>query len=93
MVWAVDVNRVLWMMARNAQAHGFGRARAHTDGQRWSPSVESDTRFDVIWSNSPVRIGKEAMHEMPGRLGRLAPAASPFGRPAQPGRGSPSSRG
>ena len=38
-------------------------------------SVESDTRFDVIWSNPPVRIGKEAMHQMlVSWLGRLAPS-------------------
>ena len=47
-------------------------------GCGWGPiatvmSRESDTRFDVIWSNPPVRIGKEAMHEMlTAWLGRLA---------------------
>ena len=37
-------------------------------------SIESHTRFDVMWSNPPVRIGKDAMHEMLlAWLGRLAP--------------------
>ena len=25
---------------------------------------ESDTRLDLIWSNPPVRVGKEALHQL-----------------------------
>ena len=75
-VWAVDVNsRALDLTARNAQAHGASGVRVLTADEALATSVESDTRFDVIWSNPPVRIGKEAMHEMLASwLGRLAPS-------------------
>ena len=75
-VWAVDVNsRALDLTARNAQAHGAQGVRVLTADEALTASVESDTRFDVIWSNPPVRIGKEAMHEMLASwLGRLAPS-------------------
>ena len=75
-VWAVDVNsRALDLTARNAQAHGASGVRVLTADEALAASVESDTRFDVIWSNPPVRIGKEAMHEMLASwLGRLAPS-------------------
>ena len=75
-VWAVDVNsRALDLTARNAQAHDASGVRVLTADEALAASVESDTRFDVIWSNPPVRIGKEAMHEMLASwLGRLAPS-------------------
>jgi len=74
-VWAVDVNsRALDLPARNAQAHGASGVRVLKADEALATSVESDTRFDVIWSNPPVRIGKEAMHEMLASwLGRLTP--------------------
>jgi hypothetical protein len=75
-VWAVDVNsRALDLTARNAQAHGASGVRVLKADEALAASVESGTRFDVIWSNPPVRIGKEAMHEMLASwLGRLAPS-------------------
>ena len=75
-VWAVDVNsRALDLTARNAQAYGASGVRVLKADEALATSVESDTRFDVIWSNPPVRIGKEAMHEMLASwLGRLAPS-------------------
>ena len=75
-VWAVDVNsRALDLTARNAAANGAAGVRTLKAEEALAASVESDTRFDVIWSNPPVRIGKEAMHEMLlAWLDRLAPA-------------------
>ena len=75
-VWAVDVNsRALDLTARNAQAHGVSGVRVLKADEALATSVESGTRFDVIWSNPPVRIGKEAMHDMLASwLGRLAPS-------------------
>ena len=36
--------------------------------------LPDDVRFDAIWSNPPIRIGKPALHELlRGWLGRLAP--------------------
>ena len=74
-VWAVDVNsRALDLTQRNAAANGARGVRTLKADEALAASIESDTRFDVIWSNPPVRIGKEAMHEMLAAwLGRLAP--------------------
>lgn len=75
-VWAVDVNsRAVDLTQRNAQANGASAVRALKAEEALAVSQESDTRFDVIWSNPPVRIGKEAMHEMLlAWLDRLAPS-------------------
>ncbi len=83
-VWAVDVNeRAVALSAENAAANGAdnvhvalvdenGEAVAPDDG---APSTELDNvRFDGIWSNPPIRIGKPALHAMLTRwLDRLTP--------------------
>ncbi|SKB05361.1 class I SAM-dependent methyltransferase [Aeromicrobium choanae] len=56
-VWAVDVNeRALELTAQNAR--GLDVHTALPD------DVPADLRFDAIWSNPPIRIGKEALHEL-----------------------------
>lgn len=72
-VWAVDVNeRAVELCAENAQAAGVGdRVRACTPD-----AVPDDVRFDAIRSNPPVRVGKEAQHEM---LRRWVPRLRPPG--------------
>ena len=60
-VWGVDVNeRALLLADENARALGVeARFTAATpDG------VPPDVTFDEIWSNPPIRIGKEALHEL-----------------------------
>jgi 16S rRNA (guanine1207-N2)-methyltransferase len=58
-VWAVDVNeRARALGAANAAANGVAVAVAAPD------EVPPDVRFDVIWSNPPIRIGKDALHEL-----------------------------
>jgi len=56
-VWAVDVNeRALELTAQNA---------ADLDVHPALPDeVPPDLRFDAIWSNPPIRIGKDALHEL-----------------------------
>ncbi|CAA9367840.1 MAG: hypothetical protein AVDCRST_MAG21-358 [uncultured Nocardioidaceae bacterium] len=71
-VWAVDVNdRALRLVAHNAASLGLGgRIRPVTPDE-----VPPDVRFDEIWSNPPVRIGKPALHALLLQwLPRLAPA-------------------
>lgn len=59
-VWAVDVNeRALALTERNATANGYGNVRVSLPDD-----VPEDLRFDTIWSNPPIRIGKEALHDM-----------------------------
>jgi 16S rRNA (guanine1207-N2)-methyltransferase len=69
-VWAVDVNRrALGLCARNAEANGVAdqvRVAEPAD-------VPTDVRFDQIWSNPPIRVGKAMLHQLLSDwLGRLA---------------------
>lgn len=70
-VWAVDVSRrARELCARNAALLGLDNVRVAAPEE-----VPSELRFDVIWSNPPIRIGKEALHALLQQwLGRLAPA-------------------
>lgn len=68
---AVDVNeRALALTAANAARHGVA--------DRVRPSlpdaVDPGLRYDEIWSNPPIRIGKDALHDLLITwLARLAP--------------------
>lgn len=73
-VWGVDVNeRAVRLANENAAALGVAdRFTAVTpDG------VPGDLSFDEIWSNPPIRIGKQALHEL---LRRWLPRLAPGGR-------------
>jgi 16S rRNA (guanine1207-N2)-methyltransferase len=71
-VWAVDVNeRARALCAANAAAAGLDNVRVAAPDE-----VPDDVRFDGVWSNPPIRIGKPALHALlAGWLGRLAPDA------------------
>lgn len=74
-VWAVDVNaRARDLTAGNAAALGL------TGIQVAAPEdVPADVRFDVIWSNPPIRVGKGVLHQMLHTwLPRLAPGGSAY---------------
>ena len=60
-VTALDVNqRALDLVRRNAVRLGVeGQVNAVTAGD-----IAADARFDAIWSNPPIRIGKQALHEL-----------------------------
>lgn len=70
-VWAVDVNqRALDLCRTNAAANDAGNVRVASPDE-----VPSEIRFDCIWSNPPIRIGKPALHELLSTwLRRLTPA-------------------
>jgi 16S rRNA (guanine1207-N2)-methyltransferase len=72
-VWAVDVNeRALGLCARNAASAGLPNVRCVTPGDPALPAT-----FAGIWSNPPIRIGKQALHDLLGEwLPRLAPGAT-----------------
>ena len=72
-VWAVDVNRrTLDLVARNAARAGAAGVRAAEPDE-----VPDDVRFAAIWSNPPIRVGKDALHALLLRwLPRLAPGGS-----------------
>jgi len=59
-VWAVDVNeRARELTAANAEAAGLANVRVVAP-----EDVPEDVRFAAIWSNPPIRIGKQALHEL-----------------------------
>lgn len=59
-VWAVDVNdRALDLTRRNAEAAGLDNVRACRPEE-----VPDDVRFAGMWSNPPIRAGKEALHDL-----------------------------
>jgi 16S rRNA G1207 methylase RsmC len=59
-VWAVDTNeRARQLTSTNSERLGLGNVEVlgPTD-------VPDEIRFDVIWSNPPIKVGKKALHEM-----------------------------
>jgi 16S rRNA G1207 methylase RsmC len=60
-VTAVDVNeRALLLANENAEALGVAdRFRAVLPDD-----VDPDERYDALWSNPPIRVGKEALHDL-----------------------------
>ena len=74
-VIAVDVNlRALDLTRRNAETAGALNVTAVEPAQ-----VDPAQRFDAIYSNPPVRIGKTALHELLlAWLPRLQPAGTAY---------------
>jgi 16S rRNA (guanine1207-N2)-methyltransferase len=68
-VWAVDVNqRAVELTKLNAAAAAVANVTACTPDE-----VPDTVRFEAIYSNPPVRVGKAALHELLVRwLNRLA---------------------
>ncbi|MCS0499325.1 class I SAM-dependent methyltransferase [Protaetiibacter mangrovi] len=59
-VWAVDVNeRALDLARRNAQALGLDNVNVCRP-----EDVPDDVVFRTIWSNPPIRVGKNELHAM-----------------------------
>src|SRR5699024_651199 len=69
-VWALDVNsRSLETTAANARRLGLEMVRTVT-----AEDIPAEVQFAAIRSNPPIRIGKEALHELlETRLPRLVP--------------------
>lgn len=69
---ALDVNeRALALCRDNATALGVGD-RVHISSPE---DMDPDVRYDEIWSNPPIRIGKEALHALlESWLRRLQPS-------------------
>lgn len=70
LITAVDVNeRSIALTTDNARALGLDNIFACTP-----EDVDSRTRFNTIWSNPPIRVGKEELHSLLLRwLPRLTP--------------------
>jgi 16S rRNA G1207 methylase RsmC len=74
-VWAVDVNeRALDLTRRNAARLELGHVTAVRP-----EDVPDDVRFAAIWSNPPIRVGKETLHAMLRQwLHRLVPGGEAY---------------
>lgn len=72
-VWALDVNRrALRLTELNAADAGAPNVRAVA-----ADAVPGDVRFATIWSNPPVRIGKQPLQALLGGwLERLVPGGA-----------------
>lgn len=72
-VWAVDINALaLELTSDNAARAGVSTIRTVRPDE-----VPDDLRFAAIWSNPPIRIGKEQLH---GLLLRWLPRLVPGGQ-------------
>ena len=74
-IWAVDVNqRALDLCAGNAASAGLVNVCCLPADDPGLPAS-----YELIWSNPPIRIGKQALHAMlTAWLGRLAPGAAAY---------------
>lgn len=74
-VWAVDVNeRALDLVRRNAARLGLTNVVAARP-----EDVPGDVRFAALWSNPPIRVGKDVLHDMLRTwLGRLTDEAHAY---------------
>jgi 16S rRNA (guanine1207-N2)-methyltransferase len=74
-VWAVDVNtRALELCTGNAARAGLGNVRCVPPDDPTLPAG-----FAGIWSNPPIRIGKDALHALlAGWLSRLDPGGRAY---------------
>lgn len=74
-VTAVEVNdRAAQLCRDNAAALGLENVTVYRPEQ-----VPADRTFDLIWSNPPIRVGKEALHSLLLQwLRRLAPGGRAF---------------
>ena len=69
-VWAVDVNERARQLTRdNASALSLTNVTVASPDE-----VPDDVVFDVIWSNPPIKVGKQELHDLLNRwLARLSP--------------------
>lgn len=59
-IWAIDVNqRALELTAANASDLGLGNVRTASP-----EDVPPEVMFRGVWSNPPIRVGKDALHQM-----------------------------
>ena len=74
-VYGIDVNsRSLSLTEQNARALGLHNISVSTPEK-----VDPELRFDTIWSNPPIRVGKETLHDiLLTWIPRLAPGGEAY---------------
>ena len=57
-ILAIDINeRAQQLTASNAQRNGFSNVTTCAPHE-----IDEHVRFDVLWSNPPIRVGKDVLH-------------------------------
>lgn len=71
-IWALDVNeRALDLVRRNAADLGLDSIRTVT-----AEEIPAEQTFSAIWSNPPIRVGKDVLHGLLSTwIPRLAPGS------------------
>lgn len=60
-IWALDINeRALELTKANAEKLGLGK-RIHAVK---AADIPENLTFDLIWSNPPIRVGKDELHNL-----------------------------
>ena len=60
MVYAIDINeRAQQLTATNAERNNISNVIACSPDE-----IDENIRFDVLWSNPPIRIGKQDLHNL-----------------------------
>jgi 16S rRNA G1207 methylase RsmC len=79
-VWAVDANRrAIALCERNAGSSGLANVQCVAVTGVGPDDDRLPGRYDLIWSNPPIRIGKPALHALlAGWLAQLAPGAPAY---------------
>jgi 16S rRNA (guanine1207-N2)-methyltransferase len=79
-VWAVDANRrAVALCQRNADHAGLANVHCLAVSEVDPDDARLPGRYDLIWSNPPIRIGKPALHALlAGWLALLAPGAAAY---------------
>jgi len=79
-VWAIDVNqRAIDLCAGNAAAMRLPNVRCVPATSAGPGGSGLPASYQLIWSNPPIRIGKQALHSLlTGWLSRLAPGAAAY---------------
>lgn len=74
-VYAIDVNpRAIELTERNADSLRLDNVHASLPDD-----VHPGITFDVVWSNPPIRVGKEALHRILDKwLSRLSPTGEAY---------------
>lgn len=59
-IWAVDVNeRALEVTRRSIELNALANVRVASPSE-----VPAELQFDAIWSNPPIRVGKDELHRL-----------------------------
>lgn len=63
-IWAVDINQRALDLTRKNAGRNHVKIRTELADKAFEKASNDGSKFDLIWSNPPIRIGKPALQEM-----------------------------